>query len=183
MDHLTEKLIQSTPVFKGKIVDVYLDTVSLPNGHTASRDVVRHPGAVCILAITDDDKVVLVKQFRHPCGKVLLEIPAGKLDHKDEHPEQCALRELAEETPYTSTHIVHLHTFYTAAGFCDEIIHLYKASRLLKNSSLTTDEDEFLDVTYLTKEETKHAIAHKKIEDSKTLIALQHWLLEGYLTD
>lgn len=174
---LTETTLNSQPIFSGKVIHVFLDQAQLPNGKTATREVVRHPGAVAILAITEEQKVILVEQYRYPCGEILLEIPAGKLDVQGEAPEQCAFRELAEETPYTAQQMNLLYTFYTAAGFCDERMYLYQAQGLRPNSQSTADEDEFVRTVLLSKEETKLALRTGKIRDSKTIIALQHWLL------
>ncbi|WP_159990998.1 NUDIX hydrolase [Pelistega ratti] len=177
-DHLIETPHSSTEIFHGNIIHVFKDTVKLPNGKIAPREVVRHPGAVAVLAITEEDKVILVQQYRHACGKVLLEVPAGKLDIQGESPERCAFRELAEETPYTATSMTLLYTFYTAAGFCDEKMYLYQAHGLTKNSQAKADEDEFVEQVYLSKEEVREALKQQKIQDSKTLIALQHWLAQ-----
>lgn len=175
---LTETLIQSKTLFEGKIISLLLDTVRLPNGKEASREVIRHNGAACILAITPDNKVILVKQFRHPTGEILLEIPAGKLDKIDENPKEAALRELAEETPYTAKSATLLYSFYSAPGFCDEKLHLFLAHDVAKNSQLTTDEDEFIQEILMTKEEVIFALKNQQIQDAKTLIALQAWLLQ-----
>ncbi len=99
---LREQLLSSKRVFDGQLIQVSVDTVQLPNGKTGRREVVRHPGAVAVLAINAENKVILVEQFRHAGGEILLEVPAGKLDISGEPPEQCAFRELAEETPYTA---------------------------------------------------------------------------------
>lgn len=176
--NLSEKLTDSKTIFTGNIVTLLVDTVTLPNGQSATREVVRHPGAVCILAINHEAKVILVNQYRHPCASEVLEIPAGKLDVQGEQPEQCAFRELAEETPYTATGMELIHGFYTAPGFCDEYMYLYRATGLKMDSTAQADEDEFVQTVLLSKEETKQAIREQRIKDAKTLIALQHWLLE-----
>ncbi|NOL48823.1 NUDIX hydrolase [Pelistega europaea] len=175
--NLTETTLSSQAIFKGRIISVSLDQAQLPNGKTASREVVRHPGAVAILAVTDEQKVILVEQYRYPCGEVLLEIPAGKLDVHGEPPVQCAFRELAEETPYTAKDMTLLYTFYTAAGFCDELMYLYQAHGLTADSQASTDEDEFVRTVYLSRDEVQEALQSGKIRDSKTIIALQYWLL------
>lgn len=174
---LTEKLISSTPIEHNSFLHIDRDKIQLPNGHTHTRIVVRHPGATCILAITNDDKVVLVRQWRHATGKSLLEIPAGKLD-KNETPAACALRELAEETPYTAEHVEKIYSFYSAPGFCDEILHLYRAINITPTSTLSTDPDELVETVLLNKEEVKTAIQDGTICDAKSLIALQYWLGE-----
>lgn len=172
----TEQLLASDEVFQGKILRVTVDTVCLPNGEKATREVVHHMGAVCVLAQTADCRVVLVRQYRHACGVHLLEVPAGKLDVAGESPESCALRELAEETPYTTDSVRLLYTFYTCAGFCSEKMFLFQAGALLENSQLSTDEDEFLDVVLLDRNEVQAALSEGKIQDAKTLVALQYWL-------
>ncbi|NOL51986.1 NUDIX hydrolase [Pelistega suis] len=176
---LREQLLSSTRVFDGQLIQVSVDTVQLPNGKTGRREVVRHPGAVAVLAINAENKVILVEQFRHAGGEILLEVPAGKLDISGEPPEQCAFRELAEETPYTAQKMTLLYTFYTAAGFCDELLYLYRADGLQKNSQAQLDEDEFVRHVYLSKEEAYIALREGRIRDSKTIIALQYWLLSS----
>ena len=132
---LTETLISTTPIEHNSFLRIDRDQIRLPNGNEHARIVVRHPGAACILAVTDDDKVVLVRQWRHAAGRALLEIPAGKLD-AGEDPAQCALRELGEETPYTAERVEKIFAFYSAPGFCDEILHLYRAVNITPTSSL-----------------------------------------------
>lgn len=177
--HLKESKNTSKAIYDGQIVQVYVDTVTLPDGQTATREVVRHCPCVAILAVTEDDKVVLVRQYRYPVDKPLLEVPAGKMDGDDnEKPEETAARELAEETPYTANKLELIHNFYTAPGFCDEYMYLYRASGLQQNSQLQPDEGEFVDTVLLTREEVMTAIKNREIEDIKTIAALQHWLLE-----
>lgn len=178
--HLQEQKIDSKEIFDGQIVQVYVDTIKLANGQQATREVVRHCPAVAVLAVTDDDKVVLVRQFRYPVDKPLLEVPAGKMDGDEfETPEGTAARELAEETPYTADKIELIHNFYTAPGFCDEFMYLYRASGLQANSNLQPDEDEFVDTVLYSREEAINALKNREIEDVKTITALQHWLLES----
>lgn len=177
--HLHEQTLSSKAIYDGQIVQVYVDTVTLANGQQATREVVRHCPAVAVLAITNDDKVVLVRQFRYPIDKPLLEVPAGKMDGDDsETPEGTAARELAEETPYTAEKFELIHQFYTAPGFCDEYMYLYRASGLQENSQLEPDEGEFVDTVLCSRDEVIDALKNKEIEDVKTITALQHWLLE-----
>ncbi len=175
---LTETLQESAFIFEGKIIKVTVDTVILPNGKTASREVVRHCGAVAVLAVTPEDKVILVRQYRHPVGSPLLEIPAGKLDVDNEPPEQCAYRELAEETPYTAGGMTLIHTFYTAPGFCDELMYLFRAEGVRQDSSLNADDDEFVQTVLMSRDQVRQAISRQEIRDAKSLIALQSWLME-----
>lgn len=175
---LTETRLSSEPMFEGSFLNIYRDRIRLPNGNESDRVVVRHPGAACVLAVTDDGKVVLVRQWRYAVGKPLLELPAGKLD-AGEDPAVCALRELAEETPYTAERVKLLHTFYTAPGFCDENMYLYQAEGVREGSELTTDEDEFTETVLMSRADIQTALNNNEIADAKTLIGLQYWLLNS----
>ncbi len=175
MSHLTEHKLTSETVYTGKIITVRHDTVRLPNGREATRDVVAHPGAVAVVPITAAGEVVLVRQYRYPVARALLEVPAGKLD-KGERPEDCARRELEEETGYQAGSLEHLATFFTAPGFSDEQMHLY-AARDLRKTSQNTDQDEFIDIEYYTPAQIRKLLADKEISDAKTLVGL---LLAGY---
>ncbi|MDZ5010321.1 NUDIX domain-containing protein, partial [Clostridium perfringens] len=139
----------------------------LPNGKNANRDVIKHPGASAIIAFLDEENIILVEQFRLPLNKVLLEIPAGKLD-KNEEPVECAKRELQEETGYIAKNIDYLGSIATAPGFCDEIIHLYKAWNLVKGEK-NEDEDEFTNVKILNIKDVKSMIKNGDIIDGKTI--------------
>ncbi len=163
-----EKTVSTETVFKGKIVDVQIDMVALPNGELAQRDIVRHPGGVGIVAITDDDKIILVKQFRKPFEKAMYEIPAGKLD-KDEDVKICGMRELKEETGATAASFEYLGYMYPSPGFTDEVTHMYLA-RGLSFGEDCLDEDEFLDVEYFTIDEVLNMIMNNEINDAKTVI-------------
>ena len=176
---LKETRLTSEPVLENSFLNVHRDTIRLPNGHTHERIVVRHPGASCVLALTAEEKVILVRQWRYAVDKPLLELPAGKLDHAGENPAECALRELAEETPYTAERVRLLHTFYTAPGFCDEKIYLYQAEGVRAGSTLQNDEDEFTETVLLGREAIRAALQDGEIVDAKTLIGLQYWLLNS----
>ena len=177
MMQLEETQIASRTLLEGGFLNIYQDTVRLPNGGESSRVVVRHSGATCVLAVTDDDQVVLVRQWRYATGGALLEVPAGKLD-VGENPAQCALRELAEETPYCAEQVEFVLKFYTAPGFCDEVIHLYRAVNIRAESTLSPDQDEFVETVLMGCAEVQAAIKNGEICDGKTLIALQYWLSE-----
>ena len=151
-----------------------MQTVQLPNGQEAKREVVLHPGAVTVLAITAEDKVLLVRQFRKPCERVLVEIPAGKLEPGEE-PLASAKRELEEETGYQAREWQHLNSFYTSPGFADELIHLYVARDLVKTAQ-NLDQDEFLDVLEVSADELRKMITDQEIYDAKTLTAAYWWL-------
>jgi ADP-ribose pyrophosphatase len=168
-----EKTIHTEPIFKGKIITVEVDTVTLPNGKQATRELVRHLGAVCVVAVVDD-KILLVEQYRKPLGKSIIEVPAGKLDSKEEDPLACAIRELKEETGYVAGSMRKLYSFYSAPGFCDELIHVYLAEDLVAGDA-KLDEDEFLNVLHFSYDEALQAIADTTIQDAKTILAVQAW--------
>lgn len=170
-EHLREIREASQEIFDGKILHLFDDTVRLPNGHTASREVIRHIGAVCVIPVTDDGKVVMERQFRYPIDMVIREIPAGKLDSKDEDPLAAAKRELREETGYLAENWQPLGVFYPAAAYCDEKIHMYLATGLHKGDR-ELDDDEFLDVELVPLTELVEAVMAGNIPDAKTQIAV-----------
>lgn len=175
-DHLIEKTISTETIYTGRVIDLSVQTVQLPNGEEAKREVVTHPGAVTVLAISNDENILLVRQFRKSCDQVLLEIPAGKLE-RGEDTLEAAKRELEEETGYQAREWQHLHSFFTSPGFADELIHLYVARDLTKTAQ-NLDQDEFLDLIEVSAEELKGMIADQQINDSKTLTAAYWWLLQ-----
>ena len=120
---LTEKLVSSRQVFQGRILDVRVDTVTLPNGREGTREIVRHPGGVGILALDGENQVLVVEQFRYAYNKPLLELPAGKLE-RGEDPREAGIRELREETGAAAGRFEPLGCVYPSPGYCDEIIHL-----------------------------------------------------------
>lgn len=158
-------------IFKGKILTLNLETVTLPNGATVELEVVRHPGAAAIVPMKDDRTVVLIKQFRLAAGGFIFEIPAGKLQ-PGEDPRLCAERELEEEIGYRAGRIERLETFFTAPGFTDEIMHLFKATNLTKTSQ-KLDPDEVLEVVEIPIENAISKIRDGTIRDAKTIIGLQ----------
>ncbi|WP_412761554.1 NUDIX hydrolase [Paenibacillus chibensis] len=172
---LDEVTVSTKPVFDGKIISLQIDTVKLPDGSTATREIIKHPGAVAVLAV-HGDKIVMVDQFRQAMGRCELEIPAGKLE-KDEDPLEAAKRELQEETGYECSSIRLLHSFYTSPGFANEIIHLYVAEDLASGDA-APDEDEFLEVYELTLEEAEEAVRSGRISDAKTVMAIYAWKLK-----
>ncbi|MWV45002.1 NUDIX domain-containing protein [Paenibacillus sp. HJL G12] len=166
---LDEVTVSTKPVFEGKVISLQIDTVQLPDGSTASREIIKHPGAVAVLAV-HAGKIVMVDQFRQAMGRCELEIPAGKLE-KGEDPLEAAKRELQEETGYVCKNIRLLHSFYTSPGFADEIIHLYVADEL-ESGAAAPDEDEFLELYELTLPEAEAAIGSGRISDAKTIMAV-----------
>lgn len=168
-----EKTISTEHIYTGKIFKVEIDTVELPNGSISKRELVRHNGAVCVIAIVED-KLLLVEQYRKVISRSMVEIPAGKLDTKEEDPESAARRELKEETGYIAGSLTKLFSFYSAIGFCDELIHLYVAEDLSPGEA-NLDEDEFLNVAKFTMEEAQEAITNGSIKDAKTIMAVLAW--------
>lgn len=168
-----EETVSTQHIFKGNIISLDVETVKLPNGKQATREIVRHLGAVAVLAIRGD-KMLAVEQYRKPLNRSLVEIPAGKLDYLGEDPLEAAKRELREETGYASGTMIKLHEFYTAPGFCDELIHLYVATELTAGET-DPDEDEFLNIEELSLDEAMDAIRTGRIRDAKTIMAVLAW--------
>ncbi len=168
---LREEWKSTKEIFDGRILHVIDDTVICPNGNEASRELIRHVGAVCVVPITDDGKVIVERQFRYPIDKVITEIPAGKLDSKSEDPLLAAKRELREETGYTAEEWISLGAFYPAPAYSDELIHIYIAKKL-KKGERDLDEDEFLDVYAVPFDELVEGIMRGDITDCKTQMAI-----------
>lgn len=166
---LSEKKIDSSKKFDGKILHLYVDEVRLPNGHTSFREVVRHPGASAVLVRSNEGKIILERQYRYPIDEILWEIPAGKLDLQED-PLDCAKRELMEETGVTAQKWEQLGHIYTTPGFSDEKIYIYFASEI-SNGKTHFDEDEFVEVKYFTVHEVELMIVENEIVDSKTIAA------------
>lgn len=172
MKQFEEETIKTKQIYQGKIIDVQVDDVKLPNGKTAKRELVKHSGAVAVIPISKDNKIVFVKQYRKPLEKTLLEIPAGKLE-EDEEPATTAIRELEEETGYTTDHLSFVTSFYTSPGFADELMHIYLTRDLqILDEPVPGDEDEFVEVVELTLEEAKRYVKEEQIHDAKTNYAI-----------
>ena len=179
---LIEEAVSSEEIYKGKIVHLFCDTVRLPNGKEATREVIRHVGAAAVVPLTDEGDVILVRQYRYPFSQVMLEIPAGKLDI-GEDPIDCAKRELIEETGYDAKELVYLGAFYPSVAMLNEVIHLF----LAKNMTLcetNLDEDEFLHVEQRPLGEVVEAVMRGEIPDGKTQTAIlkTFYLLNGDVT-
>ena len=175
MKKFEEKTIKSEQIFTGKVISLQLDDVMLPNGKTGKREIVKHPGAVAIIALTDDHKLVVVEQYRKALERSIVEIPAGKLE-PGEAPEITARRELEEETGYGCEELKLLQSFYTSPGFADEIIYIFVARGLyVIENRAALDEDEFVDLIEITLEEAQQFVREQKILDAKTAFAVQ-WL-------
>ncbi|WP_071460037.1 NUDIX hydrolase [Bacillus massilinigeriensis] len=181
MESFEEKTLRTESIFNGKVVSLQVDEVELPNGKTSKREIIKHPGAVAVIALTEDKKIIMVEQFRKALEKHIIEIPAGKLE-RGEKPEVCAQRELEEETGYVCSSMEWLMSFYTSPGFADELIHLYLAKGLtLKENPAAADEDEFVRLMEVTIEEAKGLMAQQRIHDAKTVLALQYLQLHEEL--
>ncbi|NWO12235.1 NUDIX hydrolase [Virgibacillus sp.] len=172
MNKFEEKTIRSKQIFTGNIVHLQVDDVKLPNGKEAKREIIKHPGAVGIIPITKDNKIVLVEQFRKPLEKSILEIPAGKLE-PGEDPETTAIRELEEETGYTTEELSFVTSFYSSPGFANELMYIYITDQLEPlDESVDGDEDEFIEIVELSLEEAKQYVEAERIHDAKTKYAI-----------
>lgn len=166
---MKEKTITSKNRFTGRLLKLDVITVKLPDGNFTTREIVKHPGAVAVLPFLKD-KIVLIKQYRKPIGKILYEIPAGTLNPK-EQPVKCAQRELIEEIGYRALNLKKLLKIYPSPGYTDEVIHLFIAKNL-KRATACCDSDEFIKVEVLTKNQIRKLFKDKKITDAKTILAL-----------
>ena len=166
---MRERKLSSEMKFDGKLIKVTYDIADV-NGKEAWREVVHHPGASAVVAIDEDNRIIMEKQFRYALNDYLLEIPAGKLD-AGEDPLVCAKRELEEETGIIASEWISLGTIATSPGFCNEVIHLYVAKGLSKGE-IHWDEDEYVEVERYTFDELLQRIKEEKIKDSKSLSAL-----------
>ena len=168
---LIEKKLSSEDIFDGALLHVKRDTVKLPNGNEATREWIRHPGASSVIPVLPDGRIVLVRQYRYPIGKVTLEVPAGKLDAPDEDPLYCATRELSEETGYQAEHIEKMTTIATTVGFSNEYIHLYVAEGLTPGKQ-HPDEDEFINVVKVPLDEAVQMVLDGRIYDAKSATSI-----------
>ncbi len=174
---MTEKTLRSQEIFRGKILHVIRDEIQLPDGQAATREVVRHPGGVCVLALDGEGRVMMVSQYRYPYGEVLRELPAGKLEYGEE-PESAAKRELLEETGAIPGRFTSLGKLYPSPGYCDEVIHMYLA-RDLTFGETHPDEDEFLSVERVPFEALVEQVLSGEIRDAKTIAAVLKGKLLG----
>lgn len=167
---LNETMLDSVPAYDGKLLHIRLDTVRLPNGKTAAREVVRHPGAVVVVPIDSDGTLHMVRQYRYPCGRALLEVPAGKLE-PGEDPFLAAQRELSEETGASAARWTELGRLLPTPGFCDELQYLYLAQELTFGQT-HPDEDEFLEQVRVPFDEAAAMAADGRLEDAKSVAAI-----------
>ncbi len=171
--------LSSKKIFDGNIISLTVDTVRLPNGKDATREMVRHPGAVCVVPMTDNGEVVLVRQYRYPFSRVTLEIPAGKLDSPSEDTKEAALRELREETGARCENIRFIGELHTSPAILDEVIYMYLADGLSFGDS-DPDDDEFISAVKLPIEKVVEMILSGEIKDAKTQAAvLKAYVMRG----
>ena len=171
MSDFVEKTLEDQLIYDGAVVKLHKYTVALPNGQTAYREIVRHTGAVCVLPLTDDNEVICVRQFRFPFGKMLTELPAGKLDSPDEDPLEAARRELREETGAVAGKMTYLGDLYPSVAIFDENIRMYLATELSFGET-DPDDDEFLDILRIPLDELVAQILRGEITDAKTQTAV-----------
>ena len=168
---ISHKLIMTKNIYTGRVVTLNIDTVTLPNGVTVDLEIVRHPGASAVVPLKESGTVILIRQFRHAAGGFIYEIPAGKLSPGEE-PLACAARELEEEIGYQAGSFELLSSIFTAPGFTDEVIHVYKATGLTKGQQ-RLDRDEVLDVVEMPLKDAIAMIQTGAIRDAKTMVGLQ----------
>ncbi|MFG6461242.1 NUDIX domain-containing protein [Roseateles sp. DXS20W] len=183
-DHLVERLIEGEQVFQGHFLDVRRDRVTLPDGRTAHREYIRHPGAVMVVPLLDDGRLLMERQYRYPMGRVMLEFPAGKLD-AGEAPLVCGQRELLEETGYRAAEWAYAGVLHNAIAYSDEGIHIYFARGLTRGEQ-QLDDGEFLELVTHTVDEVDRMAARGELTDAKTLIGLlwlQRWQQGAWALD
>ena len=170
---MNEKIIKTISIYNGKISDLQRNLVSLPNDELAFREIVKHKEGVCIIPVIDDE-IIFVSQYRSGAEKILLELPAGIVD-ENESPLDAAIRELQEETKYSSTNITYLGGYYSSPGFTNELVHLYLAEDLFE-SPLQEDTDEFIELFRYNTKQIKRLLTSNSIADMKTALGLMMFL-------
>ena len=174
--NLRETPVEQQIQYEGRIIRLRVDKAQLPNGKIATREVVEHNGGVCIAALTEQQELLFVRQFRYPYQEVVLELPAGKID-KGEEPLACGKRELTEETGASAQQYRSLGRLYPSPGYCGEVIHLFLATGL-SFGRMNLDEDEFLEVERIPLEKAVQMVLDNEVPDAKTQVAvLKTWAL------
>ena len=178
LSYFEEKMKDSQLIYDGRVLHVYKDKVDLPNGRTSTREYCKHGGAVAVVPLTKDGKVVCVRQYRYALGRVTLEIPAGKLDYPGEDHEEAALRELREETGYRTDKLTPIGNLSTSPALLTEIIYMYLAKDMTLGET-DPDEDECLELVEIPLEKLVDAILSGQVQDSKTQAAvLKVWAMK-----
>lgn len=167
------KLLKSEILYKGKVFDHQVDEIEYKSGNKGIREIAIHPGGAVVIPVKDDGKIILVKQFRYPLQKTLIEFPAGKLE-KGEDPLICATRELEEETGYKAKEIKKLGEIFTAPGYCTEILHIYSAKGLTPGNHNREEGELEMEILELTVEEIEKMIISGKINDAKTIVGMYY---------
>lgn len=167
---LFEETKHEKSIYEGKIITVHVDDVILENGAEAKREVVEHPGGVCVAVLTEKDELILVRQFRYPYKEVLLELPAGKLE-KGEDPFLAVQREQREETGTTGTNYISLGNLYPSPGYCSEIIRIW-ACRVDTQGEMAPDEDEFIVTEKVPLQKAVDMVFNNEICDAKTQVGI-----------
>ena len=168
---IREKTINSTKIYDGRIIKLTVDTVITPGGNEATREIIRHPGGVGVVAIDENNMIYLVEQYRIPYDEVLLEIPAGKIDPGETDVEKAARRELREETGLSADALEFIGNFYPSVGFLDEDLRLFMAKGLSMGET-DPDEDEFLNLVKIPFDEAVAMVMDNRIKDGKTIAAI-----------
>lgn len=176
--HLSEKKISGEKVFSGRVVDLSVDKVELEDGKITTRELVTHPGGVCVVPINENGEIYMVKQFRYPFSEVLLEIPAGKLEKGEDH-RLCGIRELKEEIGAQAGYFEYLGCLYPTVAYDTEIIHMYLAKELSFGDQ-KLDEGEFIDVIKMPFEKAVEMVMNNEIPDAKTQLAILKTKLKGF---
>ena len=172
-----EKQIKSDLIYNGKVVKLYVDDVKCPNNNLSKREIIKHNGGVCILAIIDN-KVILEKQYRYAYDEVLYELPAGKLE-ENENPYDAAIREFEEETGYKANTLIDYGKMYPTCGYSNEIIHMYVAKDIVKTQR-HLDEDEFIEIEYIELDKVIDMINKGVIKDAKTICLISKYILANH---
>lgn len=168
---LVEHMIDRTQLVDGVLLKVYRDRVRLPDGGESVREWIDHPGASAVIPVTDDGRVILVRQYRYPAGRTFIEVPAGKFDAPGEDPRQVAQRELAEETGFRAGNLEPIGSFFASIGYSNEVIHCFLASDL-EAVEVPTEDDEFIELVYATFEEAVAMVVSGEICDMKSVAAI-----------
>lgn len=174
------KIKKSEILFRGKVFDLQVDEIEYDSGNKGIREIALHPGGAVVVPVKDDNKIVMVNQFRYPLQKFLLEMPAGKLD-RNEEPLKCAVRELEEETGYKAKKITELGAISTTPGFCTEILHIFLAEGLTSGIHNREEGEHGMEVFEFTLEEIENKILKGEIVDSKTICGVQLYKLHKEL--